>query len=94
MWLYAEVLGDHRTKSGSLKLLELKQLSTDHSRVHWMVIISGVAAPARCVACVDGLAVVATWLLSALSRTDTPLLVRVNAPDDRREPPLNFGQTP
>jgi len=91
MWLYAEVLDDHRTKSGLLKLLEL---STDHSLVHRMVIISVVAAPARCVACVDGIAVVATWLLSALSRTDTPLLVRVNAPDDRQEPPLKFGQTP
>ena len=94
MLLHAEVLGDHRTKSDSLKLLELQQLSTVNSLGHWMVVISGVAAPFRCVACVDGLAVVATWLLSALSGTDTPLLVRVNAPDDRQEPPLKFGQTP
>lgn len=94
MWLYAEMLGDQRPKGGSIKLLELKQLSTVHSLVHWMVIISGVAAPSRCAAYVDGLAVVATWLLSALSRTDTPLLVRVNAPDDRQEPPLKFWQTP
>ena len=94
MWLCAEVLDDHRTKGGSIRLLELKQLSTVHSLVHWMVIISGVAAPAMCVACGDGLAVVATWLLSALSHTDTPPLVRVNAPGDRQEPPLKFGRTP